>query len=124
LNSAFIDFVVSQFAKHYRNTCFMSIDFAVLGLSSVSRSNCESLTDISGMPIDYRDTKRQIVFVVHQKIHWNLIRVLRHPAPVLELYEPMGKPTSRHGGLSFRQVPQKGDSPQYSTVLRVLLTSR
>ena len=109
LNSAFIDFVISQFAKHYRNTYFMSIDFAVLGLSSITPSNSESLTDISGTKINYRDTKKEIVFVLHKSIHWNLIRIVRHPKPVLELYEPMGKPSNRHGGLNFRQVPQKGN---------------
>jgi hypothetical protein len=39
-------------------------------------------------------------------IHWNLIRIVRGPVPELHMFEPMGKPTNRHGGLGFRDVPR------------------
>lgn len=109
LSSHFIDFVISQFAKYYNSTYFMSIDFAILGLSSITKSTTEMLIDLSGKKINYKDPRKAIVFVCHsQNIHWNLIRVIRYPSPVLELYDSMGKPTNRHGGLNYRQVPRQG----------------
>lgn len=110
LSSHFIDFVISQFAKYYNSTYFMSIDFAVLGLSSITKSTSEMLIDLTGKKINYKDPRKAIVFVCNsQNIHWNLIRVIRYPSPVLELFEPMGKPTNRHGGLNYRQVPRQGE---------------
>lgn len=109
LSSHFIDFVISQFAKYYNSTYFMSIDFAILGLSSITKSTTEMLIDLTGNKINYKDPRKAIVFVCNsQNIHWNLIRVIRYPSPVLELFEPMGKPTNRHGGLNYRQVPRQG----------------
>ena len=109
LSSHFIDFVISQFAKYYNSTYFMSIDFAILGLSSITKSTTEMLIDLSGKKINYKDPRKAIVFVCNsQNIHWNLIRVIRHPSPVLELFDSMGKPTNRHGGLNYRQVPRQG----------------
>lgn len=109
LSSQFIDLVVSQFAKYYNSTYFMSIDFAVLGLSSITKSTSEMLIDLSGKKINYKDPRKAIVFLCNSKnIHWNLIRVIRYPTPVLELFEPMGKPSNRHGGLNYRQVSPQG----------------
>jgi hypothetical protein len=109
LSSQFIDFVVSQFAKYYNSTYFMSIDFAVLGLSSITKSTSEMLIDLSGKKINYKDPRKAIVFLCNSKnIHWNLIRVIRYPTPRLELFEPMGKPSNRHGGLNYRQVSPQG----------------
>lgn len=109
LSSHFIDFVISQFAKFYNSTYFMSIDFAILGLSSLTKTNCEMLIDLTGNKINYKDPRKAIVFVCNShNIHWNLIRVIRYPSPVLELFEPMGKPSNRHGGLNYRQVPRQG----------------
>ena len=109
LSSHFIDFVISQFAKCYNSTYFMSIDFAILGLSSLTKTNCEMLIDLTGNKINYKDPRKAIVFVCNShNIHWNLIRVIRYPSPVLELFEPMGKPSNRHGGLNYRQVPRQG----------------
>ena len=43
-------------------------------------------------------------------MHWNLVRVtLDREDPKLEVFEPMGKPTSRGGrgqGMSFRSMPR------------------
>ena len=109
LSSHLIDFVISQFAKYYNSTYFMSIDFAILGLSSITKSNSEMLIDLTGKKINYKDPRKSIVFFCNsQNIHWNLIRVIRYPSPVLELFEPMGKPSNRHGGLNYRQVPRQG----------------
>jgi hypothetical protein len=120
LGSSFINFVVAHFAKHYRSTHFMSVDFAVLGPLSQSngphlRDDSSVAFDIKGERINYHDLSRPIVFVCNtQNIHWNLIRVSRSPEPTLELFEPMGKPSSRHGGLSFRQVPRQGTLTTYT----------
>lgn len=35
-----------------------------------------------------------------------MIRILFHPEPELQLFEPMGKPTARRIGLNFRSVPR------------------
>lgn len=116
LSSQFIDFVVSQFAKYYNSTYFMSIDFAVLGLSSITKSTSEMLIDLSGKKINYKDPRKAIVFLCNSKnIHWNLIRVIRYPTPRLELFEPMGKPSNRHGGLNYRQVSPQGKEIYAST---------
>ena len=45
------------------------------------------------------------------KNHWNLVRVVLDPdAPLLEVFEPMGKPTTRGGregqSMSFRSMPR------------------
>jgi hypothetical protein len=110
LSSHFMDFVISQFAKHYNSTYFMSIDFAILGLSSITKNKTEMLIDLTGEKINYKDPRKAIVFVCNScNIHWNLIRVIRYPSPVLELFEPMGKPSNRHGGLNYRQVPRQGE---------------
>lgn len=112
LSSHFIDYVISQFAKRYNTTYFMSIDFAILGLSSVTKSKTEMLIDLTGEKINYKDPRKAIVFLCNlHNIHWNLIRVIRYPSPMLELFEPMGKPSNRHGGLNYRQVPRQGESP-------------
>lgn len=114
LSSHLIDFVISQFAKYYNSTYFMSIDFAILGLSSITKSNSEMLIDLTGKKINYKDPRKSIVFFCNsQNIHWNLIRVIRYPSPVLELFEPMGKPSNRHGGLNYRQVPRQGTVQRY-----------
>jgi hypothetical protein len=112
LSSEFINFVISQFSRYYNSTYFMSIDFAILGLTHLTKSTSETLIDLSGEKINYKDPRKSIVFVCNSKnIHWNLIRVIRYPSPALELFEPMGKPSNRHGhgGLSYRQVSRQGD---------------
>jgi hypothetical protein len=53
------------------------------------------------------DKLKSIVFVCNSNnIHWNLIRVVRSPSPEIQLFEPMGKPVNRHGGLGYRDVPR------------------
>jgi hypothetical protein len=112
LSSSLIDLVISKFAKCYTNVHFMSIDFVVLSLSGITSDKNEMMkaTDITGRIIDYNsenDNAKSIVFVCNSNnIHWNLIRVVRSPQPELQLFEPMGKPVSRHGGLGFRDVPR------------------
>jgi len=109
LSSSLIDLVISKLSRAYRNTYFMSIDFVVLSLSGTSTSvaDLQQATDISGRKLNYISNKNPIVFVCNSNnIHWNLIRILREPAPQLQVFEPMGKPANRHGGLSFRDVPR------------------
>ena len=107
LSSSLIDLVISRFARAYKNTHFMSIDFVVLALSTLDRDDLEQATDLAGKKVDYSQSKMPIVFVCNaNNIHWNLIRVIRSPKPELQLFEPMGKPSNRHGGLSFRNVPR------------------
>lgn len=111
LSSSLIDLVISKLSRAYRNTYFMSIDFVVLSLSgtSTSKADLQQATDISGRKLDYlsKDKKHPIVFVCNSNnIHWNLIRVVREPKPELQVFEPMGKPVNRHGGLGFRDVPR------------------
>jgi len=84
----------------------MSVDFAVLSLPSASSQELQDLRDLRGERLDYTDLS-PIVFLANANgIHWNLIRVVRKPKPLLQLFEPMGKPPSRHGGLSLRTLPQ------------------
>lgn len=106
LSSSLIDLVISRFASIYKQIHFMSIDFAVLSLSSADRNELEQLRDIQGRVVDYQNPKAPIVFFCNANgVHWNLIRVLRHPTPQLQVFEPMGKPVSRHGGLNLRCIP-------------------
>jgi hypothetical protein len=109
LSSSLIDLVISKLSRAYKNTYFMSIDFVVLSLSDENTTVAElqQATDILGRKVDYVKDKRPIVFVCNShNIHWNLIRVLREPKPELQVFEPMGKPVNRHGGLGFRDVPR------------------
>jgi hypothetical protein len=85
----------------------LSIDFAVLALSTLTRIELEQATDIRGNKLNYDDPSKPIIFVCNsQNIHWNLIRIIRSPQPELQLFEPIGKPTNRHAGLSFRNIPR------------------
>jgi hypothetical protein len=104
LSSPFIDNVITKFAKCYSNVSYLSTDFASL---TTNMSPSDRVTDIRGQVLDYKDVKRPIVFVfTSQNIHWNLLRVIRSPTPEMQLFEPMGMPIKRHGGLSFRNVPR------------------
>jgi len=108
LSSSLMDLVLSRFARAYRKTHFMSVDFAVLSLRpSASCSELSELRDILGERLDYKDFAPIIFLYNANGIHWNLIRVVRRPSPQLQLFEPMGKPASRHGsgGLSLRTLP-------------------
>ncbi len=103
LSSSFIDLVVTRFAKFYKNVRYLSVDFAQL----VSNMTDVALTDINGRFIDYQDMDSPIVFVFNSNnIHWNLIRIVRSPVAELQLFEPMGMPLNRHGGLTYRSVPR------------------
>jgi hypothetical protein len=107
LSSSFIDLVLSKFARFYGNVRYLSADFGMLSKSSFHNADFEGITDINGRLLDYSDTKTPIVFIVNARnIHWNLIRVVRHPFPELQLFEPLGMPLHRHGGLNFRSVPK------------------
>ena len=106
LSSSLIDLVISKFSKTYTSCHFMSIDFVVLSLSSKNMADYHTITDISGNPINYNEDT-PIVFCCNSfDIHWNLVRVVRGANPALELFEPMGKPINRHGGLGSRDVPR------------------
>ncbi len=105
LSSSFLDLVVSKFAKCYSNVKYLSVDFARL---AKNMTDIEQLTDITGRALDYKDLKSPIVFVFNSNnIHWNLIRVVRWPRAELQLFEPMGMPHNRHGGLTYRSVPRE-----------------
>jgi hypothetical protein len=106
LSSNTIDLVVSQFAKCYPDVDFLSISFLYLALNSKNPQDLAGATDILGNILEYKFT-RSIVFISNAaNIHWTLIRVVFLPEPSLELFEPMGKPVSRNGSLSFRYVPR------------------
>lgn len=116
LSSSFLDLVLSKIANKHHDVHFLSCDFAVFSLGSSSSRKSKSSTsssnpvvkDIRGHIVNYAETSKPIVFIISSNgIHWNLVQVLRNPsAPRLEIFEPMGKPVSRHGGLSYRNVPQ------------------
>ena len=107
LSSSLIDLVIARFARFYNTVSFMSIDFVVLSLSTMKKNELEQATDIRGEKLNYNNPKKPIVFVYNSRnIHWNLIRVIRYPKPELQLFEPMGKPSNRHEGLSFRHMPK------------------
>ena len=114
LTSTFIDVVMSKFAKHYKGSHFMPIEFAAFRLREMSdQMAMESCTDILGRRIDYA-AKRPILFLANiQNLHWNLLRVRHTPVPELELYEPLGKPAKRSKGshasqgVSYRYIPKE-----------------
>lgn len=108
LSSSFIDLCFAQFAKIYQNIRYLSVDLCtMLSKATFSKRDYLQITDINGKIVDYSDLRRPIVFIVNsQNIHWNLIRVVRYPQPQLQLFEPMGMPHNRHGGLNFRNVPR------------------
>ena len=104
LSSSLIDLVIGKFSKAYNKVHFMSIDFVALSLRNKS---FQGITDISGCVISYEEST-PIVFIINSEgIHWQCIRVQRDKGKeCLELFEPMGKPEHRHGGLGSRDVPR------------------
>jgi hypothetical protein len=104
LSSSLIDLVIGKFSKAYSKVHFMSIDFVVLSLRN---QTFQGITDISGRVINYEEST-PIVFIVNSEgIHWQCVRVLRGKGTeCLELFEPMGKPEHRHGGLGSRDMPR------------------
>jgi hypothetical protein len=84
----------------------MSVDFAVISLSlKATTAEFNELRCIRGNLLNYSDTSPIIFLFNANGIHWNLIRVVRRGRPELQLFEPMGKPSSRHVGLSLRDLP-------------------
>lgn len=127
LSSSFMDLVVTQFAKRYNNARYFSADFSRInhhippdgkvpsvrkkGLSNSSTAS--GVTDILGRVWNAsfslsKPSSSLIFFANPNNIHWTLIRVVLHPAPELQLFEPMGMPSrqNRHTGLNFRSVPK------------------
>lgn len=107
LSSTFIDLVLSQFAKHYSDVDYLSMDFLLyLHDSKTNKSDYDGLTDIMGRLLQYQ-LHRPIIFLWNKgNIHWTLIRAIFHPQPELQFFEPMGKLSSRSGHLSYRYVPR------------------
>jgi hypothetical protein len=109
LTSPFMDIVLHKFAKSYPGVHFMSSDFAALSLSSKhAKNDYYDFSDILGRKIiEAGETDmKDIVFAYNSNgIHWNLIRVQRHPHQELHLFEPMGKPTRRRG-VDSRSMPK------------------
>lgn len=107
LSSSFINLVLARLSKEYKSVQFLPVEFALLGSEFSTKLSCEEVIDISGRRLTYDDPTVPFVIVLNSaNIHWNLLRVIRSPKPELQLYEPMGKPLSRHKGLSFRNVPR------------------
>lgn len=107
LSSSLMNLVLSAFAKIFDQVHFMPVDFTAFDLNSAKKSDYEHTIDIIGRPVNYEDPSRPIVLAFNSKnIHWNLIRIIRSPIPELQLFEPMGKPISRRGGLNFRIIPR------------------
>jgi Ulp1 protease family, C-terminal catalytic domain len=103
LTSTFMNVVLMRFAKEYQHVHFMPVEFILFGAST---SNCETI-DIIGTRMKLDDDSAHIIIVIHSaNIHWNLLRIIRSPQPEMQLFEPMGKPLSRRGGLSFRSIPR------------------
>jgi len=106
LSSTLMNLILSILAKSHSTVYFMPVDFTVYDLSKAKRSDYDQTIDITGRKIDYDDPTRPIILTFNSNnIHWNLIRILRLPTPVLQLFEPMGKPMRRRAGLSFRSIP-------------------
>ena len=102
LSSSLIDLVLSRFAKVYSDAVqVLSVEFSQMRLD---KSDLQHITDINGNRFDYKDKKRSILLIFNsQNIHWNLLRVVRYPQPELQLFEPMGLPLHRRGGLNLRR---------------------
>jgi len=108
LSSTVIDLVIARYAKVYTGTRFLSPDFALYNSSNDSNSKECTATDIVGTKIDSSpgNTKPILCIFNSNNIHWNVVRVVFEPCCSLELYEPMGKPSSRRGGVSHRDIPR------------------
>ncbi|DBA04765.1 TPA: hypothetical protein N0F65_004402 [Lagenidium giganteum] len=112
MTSTLMDLVLWRFATLYPGVHFLSTDFYHVHLASVSRQRGSrsptdyAIHDIRGQRIDYCDDSKPIVFMVNTGlIHWNLFRVQFKPQPQLQLFEPMGRLSSRTG-ISMRSVPR------------------
>lgn len=106
LSSPFIGLVMARFAKAYDSVKYFSADFVGLPLR---KSEYCSVTDILGKRFDFSDPSTPFVFLLNNnRIHWNLLRVQRGKSPELQLFEPLGLPSSRgnRAGLSLRSVPR------------------
>lgn len=107
LTSSFIDLVLTKFAKKYNSVRYLSVESVAFSLAN-KKGDFRPTHDILNNPINYKDKKTPIVLIFHaQNIHWNLLRVVRYPSPELQLFEPMGMPMKRGGGLSYRNVPRQ-----------------
>lgn len=101
LTSTSMDLVLYKIALKYPKVYFLPTDFVPLHLNG-SKWNC--LNDILGRKVNY-DGERPFVFVANiGNVHWNLFRLQIVPNCELQLFEPMGRPASRHG-ISLRHVP-------------------
>lgn len=106
ISSSFIDLILTKFGKNYNKVRYLSVEFAHY-LSLKESKTIFDVVDITGSKINIADTTRPLVMILNAaKIHWNMIRVVRSPVPELQLFEPMGMPKNRHGGLNFRNVPR------------------
>lgn len=83
----------------------MPIEFAEFRLRTMKKSDMLQATDIVGKKIDYNIPKPVIFFANIANMHWNVLRVQHWPLKELQLFEPMGKPASRHG-VSLRNIPK------------------
>ncbi|TMW65114.1 hypothetical protein Poli38472_009281 [Pythium oligandrum] len=114
LTSTFIDLMLWRLASQYHHTHFLPTDFCHFHLPSVFRRAGKAkvsmsdfdVRDVLGRPIEFADT-RPIVFVANVGgIHWNLFRVQFEPQAELQLFEPMGRLSSRTG-ISYRSIPRE-----------------
>lgn len=108
LSSSLIDLVLGRFSARYPGVHFMAVDFTVLSLSDFAGKNLETARDIRGQTVDFARDARPIVMVIPcNNVHWNMLRIVRskQEGPSLEIFEPMGLPSCRHG-LSLRNVPK------------------
>lgn len=110
LTSSLMNLALSRFAREYNQVKYMPIDFSLFISSepNTKRGHAEdSVVDILGRVVSPTDKSFPIVIIFNMNnIHWNLLRIVFHPLPELQLFEPMGKPMSRHRGLSYRNIPR------------------
>lgn len=112
LSSSQIEVVISQFARCYPDTTFLSPDFAAFDISKEPKHlDIDVLGNFIHPPTcEYSDQRNPIVCVFNSRdIHWNIVRINFTPMRSLQLFEPMGKPTGRRvkpaTSMSFRDIP-------------------
>jgi hypothetical protein len=111
LSSSLMNLALSRFAREYSHARFMPIDFSLFISTEPNTKRGigkeENTIDILGRIVSSKDRSVPIVIIFNMNnIHWNLIRIIFSPKPELQLFEPMGKPMSRHRGLSYRNIPR------------------
>eukprot|EP00750_Incisomonas_marina_P011210 INCI16354.5.p1 GENE.INCI16354.5~~INCI16354.5.p1 ORF type:complete len:541 (-),score=84.36 INCI16354.5:1357-2979(-) len=131
LSGLFIDFLLAKFAAQYPDVHYLPTSFAAHDLAHAFKKGGSAaysdfpLMDVVGKPINTLAeqvparlvegskatvipprSKSLIFFYNLGNRHWNMVKVGFEPFPTFQLFEPMGKPTSRNSAsLSRRHLP-------------------